>query len=251
MKQKTLTAMAVLMLGISTYAHADETIYIKAGYMMLTPSGQFSATINNVGSKIDLEQDLNFDNSKQFTGEIGINLGNSLFTVGFVPVSFTGAGTLARPISYNGQTFTAGTAVTSEFKADIIDIGYTYYLINMDDLPSRFQLGIETSAKTIITKTSMTGAGIGSTKNITVPIPTLGLRSRIALADFVGMVGRVGYLGYAGNTFLDTDIQVEFSPLPTMGIYAGYRHLQLEVDSSGVFANVTFNGPYAGAFFRF
>ena len=250
MIRSTILATAIL-LAVSTPAQADETVYIKAGYMMLTPSGQFAATINNVGTRIDMEQDLNFDNSTQPTGEIGINLGNSLFTIGFMPVSFTGTGTLARPISYNGQTFTAGTTVTSEFKADIIDIGYTYYLINMDDLPSRFQLGIETSAKTIITKTSMTGGGMSSTKNITVPIPTLGLRSRIALADFVGVVGRVGYLGYAGNTFLDADIQVEFSPLPTIGVYAGYRHLQLELDSSGVFANVTFNGPYAGAFFRF
>ena len=251
MKQKILAAMAALILGMSTYAHADETISIKAGYMMLTPSGQFAATVNNTGTRIDLEQDLNFDNSKQFTGEVGISLGDSLFTLAYIPLSFTGNGMLARSISYNGQTFTAGTTVTSEFKADIIDVGYTYYLVNMDDLPSRFQLGIETAAKTVIVKSSMAGGGINATKNITVPIPTLGLRTRIALADFIGVVGRVGYLGYSGNSFLDADIQIEFSPLPTVGIYAGYRHLKLELDTSGVFADVTFNGPYAGAFFRF
>jgi hypothetical protein len=251
MKMIRLTAMAAILLGVSSTVHADEAISIKAGYMMLTPSGQFAATVNNTGTRIDLEQDLNFDNSKQFTGEIGISLGDSLFSLAYVPLSFTGNGPLTRPISYNGQTFTTGTTVSSEFKADIIDIGYTYYLVNMDDLPSRIQLGIETAVKTVIVKTSMAGGGINSTKNITVPIPTLGLRGRVALADFIGVVGRVGYLGYAGNRFLDADIQIEFSPLPTVGIYAGYRHLKLELDTSGVFANATFNGPYAGAFFRF
>jgi hypothetical protein len=74
MKQKILAAMATLMLGMATYAHADETIAIKAGYMMLTPSGQFAATVNNTGTRINLEQDLNLDNSKQLTGEVGISL---------------------------------------------------------------------------------------------------------------------------------------------------------------------------------
>lgn len=251
MKQKIVAVIITLMLGIPAYVHADETIAIKAGYMMLTPSGQFAASVNNTGTRINLEQDLNLDNSNQLTGEVGISLGDSLFSLAYIPLSFTSNSIIARPIIYNGQTFTAGTTVASEFKADIIDIGYTYYLLNMDDLPSRLQLGVETAAKTIIVKSSMAGGGINSSKNITVPIPTVGLRGRVALADFIGVVGRVGYLGYSGNTFLDADIQVEFSPLPTLGIYGGYRHLKLELDTNGVFASTTFNGPYAGVFFRF
>lgn len=250
-KSVILAAVAASSLGIAGMAQADETVAIKAGYMLLSPSGQFTATVNNIGTRIDMENDLNFENSQQFTGEISINLGDSLFTLGFIPMSFTGNGTLARPITYNGTTYTAGTAVQSEFSADIIDFAYTYYLINMDDMPSRFQLGIEASVKTVIAKTSVSGGGQIASKNITLPIPTLGLRARVALADFIGLVGRVGYLGYSGNSFLDADAQIEFSPLPTLGIYAGYRHMNLKIDTSGVYADTTFQGPYAGAFFRF
>ena len=251
MKQKILAAVAALMLALSTYAHADETISIKAGYMMLTPSGQFAATVNNVGTRIDLEQDLNFDNSQQAIGEVAISLGDSMISVAYIPIDFSGSGVLTRNINFNGQSFGLGTTVTSTFKADIIDAGYTYYIVNMDDLPSRFQLGIETAVKTITAKTTMTSAVTNTSKNVTIPIPTLGLRGRVALADFIGVVGRVGYLGYSGNSFLDADVQIEFSPLPTVGIYAGYRHLKLELDTNGFFASTTFSGPYAGAFFRF
>ncbi len=251
MKQKTLAAMAALMLGMSTYAHADETISIKAGYMMLTPSGQFAATVNNIGTRIDLEQDLNFDNSQELIGEVAISLGDSMISVAYIPIDFSGSGILTRNINFNGQNFALGTTVTSSFKADIIDAGYTYYLVNMDDLPSRFQLGIEAAVKTVNAKTSMVSAAANTSKNVTIPIPTMGLRGRVALADFIGLSGRVGYLGYSGNRFLDADVQIEFSPLPTIGIYAGYRHLHLEIDSNGVFANTTMQGPYAGAFFRF
>ncbi|MDX8401396.1 MAG: hypothetical protein R8K47_02060 [Mariprofundaceae bacterium] len=138
-------------------------------------------------------------------------------------------------------------------KADILDLGYTYYLVNMDDLPSRFQLGVEAALKVVNAKASMKDLGTGTTQSAsgTAPIPTIGLRARVALADFIGLVGRVGYLGYAGNKFMDADAQVEFSPLPALGIYGGWRSLQIKVDQSGVFWDTNFSGPYIGAFARF
>ena len=247
-----LLAAATLATGLATAAHADETISIKVGYMMLSPSGQFASTNNNIiGTRINMENDLNFDNSNQPTGEIAISLGDSVVSFGFIPIDFSGTGVLTRNINFSGHNFTAGTTATSSFKADIFDFGYTHYLVNMDDLPSRLQIGIEASVKTISAKTNMTSAGVNASRSATVPIPTLGLRGRVALADFIGLTGRVGYLGYSGNRFLDADAQIEFSPLPTLGLYAGYRHLNLKIDSNSVFADVTMQGPYAGAFFRF
>ncbi|ATX81848.1 hypothetical protein Ga0123462_0979 [Mariprofundus ferrinatatus] len=251
MKLKILAALSAMMFGFANHAYADETVAIKVGYMVLSPSGQFAASAINAGTRVDMETDLGLKNSKQPTGEVIVNLGDSALSLGFVPMTFSGTAVLNRNITYNGQNYAAGSTVSSDFKADMFDIGYTYYFINMDDLPSRFQLGVETSLKTITAKTSITSAGVTTSRNATVPIPTLGLRGRVALADFVGVAGRVGYLGYSGNSILDADAQVEFSPLPTLGIYAGYRQLKLKIDSNSVYVNTTFSGPYAGAFFRF
>ena len=251
MKLKILAPVLTALLACSAPALADETVAIKAGFMLLSASGQIGATINNVGTNIDVEKDLHFGNSTQPTGEISLNLGDSLLSLGFVPLNFSGAGTLTRPITYNGTTYTAGTAIQSELKADIIDAAYTYYLVNMDDLPSRLQLGIETAVKVINIKTNISSAGVTTSKNATVPIPTVGLRGRVALADFIGLTGRVGYLGYSGNSFTDAETQIEFSPLPTMGIYGGYRFIKLKIDTAGVVANTTLKGPFIGGFFRF
>ena len=251
MKLKIVAALSAMMFGFANLASADETVAIKVGYMVLSPSGQFAATANNVGTRVDLETDLGLGNSSQPTGEIIVNMGDSALSVGFVPMNFSGAAVLNRNITYNGTNYTAGTTVASSFKADMFDIGYTYYFINMDDLPSRFQLGFETAIKTVTAKTSISSAGATSSRNATVPIPTLGLRGRVALADFVGLAGRVGYLGYSGNSILDADAQIEFSPVPTLGVYAGYRQLKLKIDSNSVYVNTTLSGPYAGAFFRF
>ncbi len=248
---KLIAAMAVLFLGFSPTSQADETFAIKAGFMLLSPSGTFGATINNIGTRIDLEKDLNFDNSTQPTAAIDIYLGDSLLSFGFTPISFKGQGVLNRTINYNGNTFAIGSVASSEFKADLFDLSYTYFVINMDDLPSRFQLGLETSVKIFNAKTTVTSAVLTTSKNNTIAIPTVGLRGRVALADFIGLSGRFGYLGYAGNSFTDASAQVEFSPLPTLGINAGYRYLKVKLDTNGLMANATFKGPFAELFFRF
>jgi len=243
--------LTTALFAFAASAAADEAISLKVGYMSLKPSGQFAGNFAGVGTRIDMKNDLGFKNSNQPTAEAAIQLGDSRLSVGFIPMTFKGTGTLARSVTFNGQTFTAGTAVNSQLKGDIYDIAYSYYIVNMDDMPSRFQLGIEGSVKVVNAKASMTSALATQSVSATVPIPTVGLRARVALADFIGVVGRVGYLGYAGNRFLDADAQIEFSPLPTIGIYGGYRSLQVKVDRSGLFFDTKFQGPYVGGFVRF
>ena len=251
MKLRIFAAITVLFLGFTGTSQADETVAIKAGFMVLSPSGDFGVTVNNVGTRIDLEKDLNFGNSSQPVGEINLNLGDSRFSFGFTPLSFSGQGLLTRTINFNGNTFAAGTTASSEFKADLYDLSYTYFMINMDDLPSRFQLGLEASVKIFNVKTKMSGGAISTSKNATVAIPTAGLRGRVALADFIGLSGHFGYLGYAGNFFTDADVQLEFSPLPLLGINAGYRYIKVKLDTNNLLADATFKGPFVGLFFRF
>ncbi len=247
----TIAALALALAPMA--AQADEAVSIKLGYQVLKPSGQFAGNTGGVGTRVDMQNDLGFKNSQQMTGEIAFQLGDSRLSVGTLPIDFKGDGTLARTVTFNGQTFTANTRVQSKVKADVLDLAYAYYLVNMDDLPSRFQLGIEAAVKIVNAKASMTDLTTGTTQSAsgTVPIPTLGLRARVALADFIGLVGRVGYLGYAGNKFMDADAQIEFSPIPAAGIYGGYRSVQIKVDQSGVFWDTTFSGPYIGGFVRF
>jgi len=229
---------------------ADELVSVKLGYQSMSPSGFFAGEDGGVGTKIDMEDDLNFDDSEDLTAEIAIQLGNSRLSFNYLPLSFSGTGN--GTFDFNGQTFTGD--VKSEINADILDIGYTYYLLNFDDLPTRFQLGVELAVKVIDGEASLketSGTLLSESVSGTAPIPTLGLRTRVALADFLGLVGRVGYLEYDDNSFLDADVQLEISPLPTLGIYAGYRIIDIDVSEADLLLDVEFSGPYAGAFFRF
>lgn len=247
--------MFTTILALATMpASADEAFSMKAGYLSLNPSGQVAATTAGIaGTKVDVDRDLGMGRSNGIMVEAALQMGDSRLSATYLPLKFTGTGTLQTAVNFNGQAYNLGSTVTSTFKADIYDIAYTYYLINMDDMPSRLQIGIDTSVKITKAETTLSDSTLGTTqtRSATIPIPTIGARGRVALADFVGLSGRIGYLGYAGNRFMDGEAQIEFSPIPTLGIFGGYRFIQLKVDRSGVFADLRFSGPFAGALFRF
>jgi len=247
-----MISLTVLLVTIP--ASADETVSLKAGYMSLKASGQYAATGGGVtGTPVDVDGTLNLSRSNNVTVEAALNLGDFRASLNYFPLRFNGSSVLNIPVTYNGSNYNAGDTVSAELKANVYDAALTWYLVNMDDLPSRLQIGIEAAVKVTNVDATLSDAtlGISQTVSKTLPIPTIGLRGRVALADFIGITGRAGYLGYASNHFLDAEGQIEFSPLPTLGIYGGYRYINLKIDQSGVFVDARFQGPFVGAFFRF
>lgn len=233
---------------------ADEIVSLKAGYLVLSPEGVFAVDSGGViGSEVDLEEDLGYDDSEELYLEAAFNLGPFRLAASYLPIEFSGSGTLTEEIKFNGETFAVGADVQSDVELDLYDIGLTWNLINIDDLPLRFQFGPELAVKVVDAEVSMadvTGT-LSESASATAPIPTIGARARLAFADYFGLVGRVGYLEYDDNRFLDAEAQIEFSPIPTLGIFAGYRYLELEVDESDVFIDATLDGPYGGLLVRF
>lgn len=253
LKKWKVVPLVAMLLMLPLHSFADELISFKGGYQLLSPEGTIAGTINGTGQKVDVERDLSLDDSENVTGELSLNWGNSKLSFNYLPIDFSGTGTLTVNGTFNGQNFSINDTVQSDLTIDIYDIGYTYYLLNFDDLPTRFQLGLELAVKIAdvdLTFNDLT-QGFVETETVTVPIPTVGARTRIALADYLGIVGRIGYLEYDGNHFLDAEAQLEFSPLPTVGLYAGYRYFDLKVDEDDIFVETEFSGPFGGLMVRF
>lgn len=252
-----LATVLLFLFTLSATAFADELLSIKAGYQLLSPEGTIAGISNGVGQEIDVRRDLDLDDSTGFTGEVALNWGKSRLSFNYLPISFSGTGTLKVEGTFKGEPFVVGDRVKSELDIALYDIGYSYFLVNMDDLPARVQFGLElavkvTDAEVMLRNLGTTGSLIFEEKeSALVPIPTIGMRGRIALADFVGLVGRVGYMEYDSNHFLDAEAQVEFSPLPMFGLYAGYRHFDLQIDESDLFVKTEFSGPFGGLLVRF
>jgi hypothetical protein len=254
-----LLLLALMTTFSAGAALADETVSLKAGYLMLSPKGTFAVTRSTlIGTPISLGNDLGFDDSEDFFVEGALQFGPFRLTASYVPLEFSGRGTLNRDVNFAGRTFSGTAQTASDVEIDIVDIGLTWFLINIDDLPIRFQIGPEVSVKYVMAdlalageSTAAPGVVIRETASANAPIPTIGARARVGLSDFLSVSGRVGYLEFDKNRFLDVDGQIEFSPLPLVGIFGGYRYLEIKVDERNVFIDADFSGPYVGAFLRF
>lgn len=232
---------------------ADELFSIKVGFASIEADGQFAGENGGSSTKIDFDDDLNFDDSQEVFAEAAVQLGRFRVSGGYLPLEFSGNGTISSDITFGGQTFTSGTNVTSNVELDVFDIGLAFHILDFDDGPLRVQVGPELAVKIAEIDMSIRDTSSGTRESVsgTIPMPTIGARGRVAFSDYLGVVGRVGYLEVRENSFLDIDIQVEFSPVPLLGIFAGYRYIDVDVDESDVILQSTFAGPYAGVLARF
>lgn len=239
-------------------ALADEMVSVKVGYQALNPDGSFAVSGGGLaGSPIDLDKDLGFDDSKNLTAEVALQYKDLRLAAGYLPIKSSGQGTLGSNVTFNGKTYSGTAQTSSDVDIKLYDISLSYYLLNFDDIPVRFQLAPEVSVKIFDASLSLDGR-----ENLTntllheeesgmAPIPTIGARVRVGLADFLAVVGRIGYLEYNDNTFLDADGQIEFSPVPLIGIFCGYRYFDVKIDEDNIYLDSRFSGPYAGALIRF
>lgn len=237
---------------------ADEMVSVKAGYQLLHPDGNFAVSGGGMaGSPIDLQNDLGFDDSKNVTAEAALQFEDLRLAASYLPIKFSGQGTLNRTVSFNGKTYSGTAQTSSDVDIKLYDIGLSYYIVNFDDTPIRLQIAPEFSLKifdaslVLSGREDLTGTPLHEEESATAAIPTIGARARVGLADFISVVGRVGYLKYNNDSFLDADGKIEFSPIPLLGVYAGYRYFDVKANEKDIYVDARFSGPYAGVFFRF
>lgn len=250
-----LFVLALLLL-LPLQSMADELVSLKVGFINLSPEGSFASgdttIVNRIPTKVDLEDDLDFDDKTKVMAEVALNLGSFRLAAGYLPLKFDGTSTLLNDVVFENEIFDG--RVKGELDVDLYDLALAWHIVNIDDAPVRFQFGPELSVKIVDGTVSMQDLdNLGRREEVsgTAPVPTIGARARVGLGDFVALIGRVGYLEVSGNSFLDADAQVEFSPLPFVGVFGGYRHLDLDIDENDLIIDATFAGPYAGAFVRF
>lgn len=250
---RCLLLLFVLLVG-AVPCLADELVSFKAGYLVLTPDGSFAIDGQGIGgTRVDFQNDLDVADSEEFFAEAALQLGPFRLAASYLPVEFSGSETLDRTVFFNGASFDVNSKVHSRVALDLYECALAWYVLNFDDLPVRLQVGPELAVKLVDVSLSVqeSGAGLSERESVTSVLPTVGVRARVGLADFLSFNGRLGYLGYDDSHVFDLDAQVEFSPVPLVGVFAGYRLLDLEVDDSGVFIDATLDGPYLGAMVRF
>ncbi len=251
MRQSHCFILASLLLP--TAAGADLLgVTVGANYWNYDISGTARYQTKDSSNDIDVNKDLGYDD-----GNLGYYYIELEHPVPFLPnirISKTNVDedandTLSKTVVYGSITFQANEDVSSEVQLDQTDI--TLYYSPLDTIVN-LDLGL--NAKYIDSKARITGAVSGTqTADVSgwVPMAYVGVGIDLPLTG-LAVSADGSFVKYQSSSFYDYTLRVTYTSPWYVGADVGYRKIKLDLDDfDDSFANIEFDGPYAGLYLHF
>lgn len=201
------------------------------------------------GDILNLKDTLGVKDESYPSFEIFIGHGNHHVNVAYTPIAYSGSAVLAQKITFNGQTFAAGSQVDTNLDLRMFDLEYRYSLFNTENVLAGFSLNLIGQIKYIDGEAKINAPATqkGSDFTFQAPIPMLGLGFHVGLLhDLLEARAKVTGIGYSGSYFYEALADLSFTPFPFLDIHAGYKAIRLKIDYSDLFLDSEFAGPYVG-----
>jgi outer membrane protein len=246
MKKLLLASSLLALSGLAQAAALGLTIGANAWQQSFDGRGRSG----NLGSSIDLENDLNYD------GDTGANFYASFeHPIPLIPnirieqteLKVEENNTLIRDVDFGGGSYP--TATPFESAVDLSHTDLTVYYEILDNwvsldigLTARFfQEGVEISA-------------LGQTGSVeidnTLPILYAAVKLELPLSGlYVG--GKANASNYDKRDVIDYSVNLGYETDLGLGLELGYRSLSVEESSRQEDYDITVDGAYAGVFFHF
>lgn len=255
-----LKRMAPLGLLFAAMGVQADVIGLHAGASMWAPdiSGGFQSE-GSVAANIDVERDLGFSDSSVSGFYVAIEHPLPLlpnFRLERTRLSESSTNTLSDSITFEGQTYTASSKVSSKF--DLSHTDYTGYYEVLDGL-GWLSADIGLTVRQFDGELSIVSSSGSPDESVTldVPVPLMYGKGEfdIPMAPFpLAVGGQINYLSIGGATVSDRRFYIAASaPLPIeLGGELGYRSFSMELDDvDNLNADLTASGWYASATLHF
>ena len=248
--KKLLLGALVALLPITGMSATVLGFQAGGGSWTHAPSGDITASDGGVGTSADLKDDLNLSSKSEgysyFILEHPIPV---IPNIKYVNTKLTsgGSGTVKSDFTFNGQPYSASTAVTTVLELNQADAILYYELL--DNVVS-LDLGI--NIKTISGKASIDdGTNPPESTDFSSPIPMLYVAAEIALPAGFAIGADISTISAAGNSITDTTVKLTYTSDYYLGVEAGIRTQSYTIDVDDVKASMKFDGVFAGIFFKF
>jgi outer membrane protein len=235
-------------------AASADMLGIRAGanYWNYDIGGTVRYQTKNSANDIDVNQDLGYNDDS--TGVYYLILEHPVPLLPNVRLRYTDIddnanGRLSKTVVYGNTTFFANEAVSSQVQLKQTDVTLYYELL--DNVVS-LDLGL--TGKYVDSKASITGDISGTqTASVSgwVPMAYLGAGFDLPLTG-LGVSADGSFAKYQGSSVYDYSLSATYTTPWRLGLDVGYRKIKLDLDDfDNSFANVEFDGPYAGAYLHF
>ncbi len=247
MKLKYLL-LTPLLLIFPFHASADALgVYLGAGSWNHSASGYVSDSSTN----IDLKDDLNLKDNQEGYFYIAIEhplpiIPNIKFAS--TKLSHAGNGILTQTVTFGGQPFNLAESVTSTVVLDSTDVT-AYYEI----LDNVVELDLGLTARKLDGKIRVVGAISGTGEQlINETVPMIYAALSVNLPAGITLNGESNFVSAAGVTYTDLLVKLRYEIVSVFGVEGGIRTQKLSLKNiDNVTADITFSGPFIGAFLHF
>lgn len=251
MRRRILAVMAAALLlsaGDAVAASGFEA-GVRGAYWFPKLSGSLQTTTNGVpDTRFDVKDTLGIQDENIPFGEAYARFGRVVLRVGYARLKFDGNRTLAKTITFNGQTFGISDNVVSKLDLSMLDGDLQVDLLRPDLGVVNLNLGLIVKVKYVDGSVELRSAlEPETTKDFKAAVPMVGLAVGVgALREMVRVDARATGIAYSGNHLYDADAYASFSPFPFLRIQGGYRYIDLKIDYDDTLASFKLKGPYVG-----
>ena len=238
---------------LSTNSVAD-TLGIRAGadYWKYDIRGTARYKSESSSDNIDVNRDLGYNNGSAGVYYLAFEHPAPLLPnvrLMYTDIDEDANGRLSKTVVYGNATYLANEAVSSQVRLKQTDITLYYELL--DNVVS-LDLGLD--GKYIDSEARISGE-ISGTQAASVsgwvPLAYAGIGVDLPLTG-LGVSADGSFSKYQGSRFYDYSVRVTYTTPWHMGLDAGYRKIKMNLDDfDNSFANIEFDGPYAGAYLSF
>lgn len=217
-------------------------------------SGYNISGVEVLGTDINIRDDLGIKDKNFFSGRLILQITKrNKIRFSYLPIRYEGEKQITQSISYGGTTYTAGTTVKTELKADMYDLTYELDAIKGD---VGF-LGIIIGVKYFDLYGKIEGTVLGITEKEEgkgqAPIPVIGLAGRIYPIKYINLSGEITGLSIGRASIYDAEAALNVNPIKYVGISGGYRIMRFSAEDNGGKESVTamLHGPFVALMLRF
>ncbi|VAX25830.1 hypothetical protein MNBD_NITROSPINAE02-173 [hydrothermal vent metagenome] len=205
------------------------------------------------GTEFSMKDDLGMDDSgvpgfkfKLFTGP------KSDIRFNIVSFGYSGDNQLSKQITFEGESYLAGTRIKSSLDVIYYGVGWAWRFIGDEDGTVKFGTLVE--LKGISMNASLEAPDLlqKGSASINALFPTFGLSFSAKAAEKLLIIAEATgiSLGDSGY-FVDADIGLRFYPIRNISVLGGYRIFNMDAKDSQNFFKFNMSGPYLGASARF
>ncbi len=258
--------LLVSLVSMPAYAASDPwgdspfTLQLGAFRADADTSVRLDSNVLGRGTQLNLESDLGVNDSKtlpEFSFLWRINSRHGI-EGSYITLNRSGSRTLSRTIQYGDAIYAASTAVDASFDSDVYRVAYRYSPINDKGNELGLLLGLHYT--TFDTSISSSLGLLSESASVDFPLPTIGARGSVRLADNWRLTGFAQLLklkvGDYEGSLVNASAGIEWTFLRQAYVGAGYTYYRYDIDSEkddtrGEFT-YRFSGPtvYLGFSFR-